>query len=63
MSRSPAARRNDANDPQETWAAQGFRSAKALFVFRISVISSPPLHGHDPLGRVTWQSTLDGENS
>src|SRR4029453_10726561 len=24
--------RNDANDPTETWAAQDFRSAKALFV-------------------------------
>jgi hypothetical protein len=22
-------------DPQETWAAQGFRSAKGLFVFRL----------------------------
>jgi hypothetical protein len=32
--RSLAARRSDANDPQETWAAPDFRSAKASFVLR-----------------------------
>src|SRR5215469_8262669 len=36
-------------DPTETWAAQDFRSVKALFVPSLSVISSPPWHAHDSL--------------
>src|SRR5262245_43200259 len=50
-------------DPTETWAAQGFRSAQALFVPSVSRDIVPPLHGHDPHGRVAWQLTSDGENS
>src|SRR5262245_29229438 len=42
--------RRAAFDPTETWAAQNFRTAKALFVFSQSVISSPPLHGMTPTG-------------
>jgi putative tryptophan/tyrosine transport system substrate-binding protein len=30
---------------------------------RESVLLSPLLHGHDPHGRVAWQSTFDEENS
>src|SRR5262245_20989260 len=37
-----------AHDPIATWAVQDFRSAKVLSVPSVSVISSPPLHGHPP---------------
>src|SRR5262245_9360226 len=51
------------HDPLETCAAQDFRSAKALFVPSLKRDIVPPLHGHDPHGRVAWQLTFDGENS
>jgi hypothetical protein len=49
-------------DPSETSAASGFRSAKGIARPSLKRDIVPPLHGHDPLGRVTWQSTSDGEN-
>src|SRR5262245_30828739 len=39
---------NDVNDPTETWAALGFRSAKALFVPSSNRDIFPLWHGHDP---------------
>ena len=51
-------------DPTETWAAQDFRSAKALFApslkrdIVLSIACTRP-----PAGGVAWQSTSDGENS
>ena len=43
------------SDPTETWAAQDFRSAKALFVPSLKRDIVPLLHGHDPpRGRVSW---------
>src|SRR5262247_3296101 len=39
------------HDPSETWAAPDFRSAKALFVLRQSVISSPYCMDRTPAGR------------
>src|SRR3984893_4709515 len=74
MPRARRAHQSDVNDPQETWAAQNCCCAKSTIAGCPSstssrrprdgsVVSSPPLHGHDPHGRVTWQSTLDGENS
>src|SRR6476619_729480 len=47
-------------DPQETWAAPDFRSAKPLFVASLKRGSVAPLHGYHPCGRVTWQSTSGG---
>ena len=35
-------------DPTETWAAQDFRSAKALFVPSLKRDIIPLLHAHDP---------------
>ena len=40
-------RSTDANDPTETWAAQDFRSAKALFVPSLKRDIVPLLHAHD----------------
>src|SRR5262245_33075493 len=55
---------NDANDPFETCAAQGFRSAKALFVPWLNRDIVPTVAcTRPPAGGVAWQSTSDGENS
>src|SRR5262245_7828496 len=51
-----------AQDPTETWVAQDFCSAKALFVPSLKRDIVPLLHAHD-LRRVAWQSTSDGANS
>src|SRR5262245_42870708 len=54
----------DANDPFETCAAQGFRSAKALFVPWLNRDIVPSIAcTQPPAGGVAWQSTSDGENS
>src|SRR5215510_7527460 len=38
---------SDVNDPTETWAAQDFRSAKALFVPSLKRDIVPLLHAHN----------------
>ena len=51
-------------DPTETWAAQDFRSAKALFVPSLKRDIVPSIAcTRPPAGGVAWQSTSDGENS
>src|SRR5262249_1387711 len=51
-------------DPTETWAAQDFRSAKALFVPSLKRDIVPSLAcTRPPAGGVAWQSTSNGENS
>jgi hypothetical protein len=50
-------------DPNPPSIGLKFRSAKALFVPSLKRDIVPPLHGHDPHGRVAWQPTSDGENS
>ena len=56
--------RSDAIDPTETWAAQDFRSAKALFVPSLKRDIVPSIAcTRPPAGGVAWQSTSDGENS
>jgi hypothetical protein len=51
-------------DPTETWAAQDFGSAKALFVPSLKRDSVPFIGMHTTSGgRVAWQSASDGENS
>jgi hypothetical protein len=52
-------------DPTETWAAQDFRGAKALFVPSLKRDIVPSIgHAHDlRRGGVAWQSTSDGKNS
>src|SRR5262245_18292947 len=61
--RTLAASAVDANDPTAARLAQDFRSAKALFFPSSNRYIFPLLHGHDPQGRVTWQSTSDDESS
>ena len=52
------------HDPTETWAAQDFRSAKALFVPSLKRDIVPSIAcTRPPAGGVAWQSTSDGENS
>ena len=54
----------DANDPTATWAAQDFRSAKALFVPSVKRDIVPFIAcTQPPAGGVAWQPTSDGENS
>src|SRR5262245_24797558 len=54
----------DANDPFETCAAQGFRSAKALFAPSLKRDIVPSIAcTQPPAGGVAWQSTSDGETS
>ena len=52
-------------DPQETSAAKGFRSAKALFRSFAKPWYRPVYIActRPPVGGVAWQSTSDGENS
>src|SRR6266705_3510529 len=51
-------------DPTETWAAQDFRSAKALFVPSLKRDIVPSIAcTQPPAGGVAWQSISDGENS
>jgi hypothetical protein len=51
-------------DPTDTWAAQDFRSAKALFVPSLKRDIVPSIACiRPPAGGVAWQSTSDGENS
>src|SRR5262249_60529949 len=55
---------SDVNDPQEPSPAQGFRTAKALFVpwMKRDIVPSIACT-RPPTGGVAWQSTSDGENS
>src|SRR6266540_4131112 len=57
-------RRTTECDPTETWAAQDFRSAKALFVPSLKRDIVPSIAcTRPPAGGVAWQSTSDGGNS
>jgi hypothetical protein len=54
----------NAIDPTETWAAQEFCSAKALFVpsLKRDIVLSVGMHTTSG-GGIAWQSTSYGENS
>src|SRR5262249_7076736 len=61
IARASRSCRSGAIDPTETWAAQDFRSAKALFVPSLKRdIVLPIACTRPPAGGVAWQSTSDG---